>query len=76
MASSRIIPVTAYRQTANSTARWQEELIWQRALRRLEGPAKPAPAERPIPAKKKRGIFARVRHRLGKHLGLYVDITV
>ncbi|HEX6956397.1 MAG TPA: hypothetical protein VF194_00285 [Ferrovibrio sp.] len=75
MATSRIIPVTAYRQTANSTARWQEELIWQRALRRLEGPARP-PAARPAAPPKKPGVFSRLRHRLGRHLGLYVDITV
>lgn len=87
MAVRVIAPVSAYRQTASSTARWQEELIWQRALRRLETPpksksrrpGKPEDASRDGGKVKRKGVgrlFGLFRSRLGKHLGRHVDFYV
>lgn len=69
---SRIPATTAYRRTTKATERYMEERLWQRALRRLEGPAqKPA-----RPEKKSRGAtsFAAVLRAVQSKLGRHVDI--
>lgn len=67
----RVPAATAYRRTTKATERYMEERLWQRALRRLEGPAK---VEKP----KNRAIasFAAVLRAVQSKLGRYVDIYV
>ncbi|WP_341897186.1 hypothetical protein [Ferrovibrio terrae] len=71
MSSTRVTPVTAYRRTTRATERYMEERLWQRALRRLEGPAKPV-------KHKSRTVssFAAVLRAVQGKLGRYVDIYV
>jgi hypothetical protein len=71
MAIRNVGPVDAYRRTSNATARWQEELIWQRALRRLDKPGRSQTRKKSITS-----VFSLFRNRLGKHLGRQVDIYV
>jgi hypothetical protein len=66
---SRVPATTAYRRTTKVTERYMEERLWQRALRRLEGPPK-----QPTPPKKKS--FAAVLRAMHGKLGRYVDIYV
>lgn len=66
-----VVPVpatTAYRRTTRANERYMEERLWQRALGRLEGPAKPAPRQ----PRRFRSILAALRGGLGR----YVDIIV
>lgn len=76
MAIRIVGPVDAYRRTTNATARWQEELIWQRALRRLDNPGRAGRAKKAGGRKGFSSIFSIFRSRLGKHLGRQVDIYV
>jgi hypothetical protein len=70
MSSTRVTPVTAYRRTTRATERYMEERLWQRALRRLEGPAKP------VKRKSTASSFAAVLRAVQGKLGRYVDIYV
>ncbi len=69
----RVTPATAYRRTTRATERYMEERLWQRALSRLEGPAREAP---PQPVKKRPRSFRAVLAALRDGLGRHVDITV
>lgn len=74
MSTQRVTPATAYRRTTKATERYMEERLWQRALRRLEGPQQPAQP----PKKKLRrpSSFAAVLRAVHSKLGRYVDIYV
>lgn len=68
MTITRVTPVTAYKRTTRATERYMEERLWQRALARLEGPARNQP-------KKKRSfaeVLRAVRGKLGRHIDIYV----
>lgn len=65
---TRVTPVSAYKRTTRATERYMEERLWQRALARLEGPARSQP-------KKKRSfadVLRAVRGKLGRHIDIYV----
>jgi hypothetical protein len=68
-----VVPVpatTAYRRTTRANERYMEERLWQRALNRLEGPAKPPP--RKTRPRSFRSILAALRDGLGRHVDIIV----
>lgn len=65
---TRVSPATAYKRTTRATERYMEERLWQRALARLEGPARPQPKKRRSFAE----VLRAVRGKLGGHVDIYV----
>lgn len=70
----RVTPTTAYRRTTKATERYMEERLWQRALRRLEGPAAELPRQAASKPRKRsfRAVLSALRDGLGRHVDMYV----
>lgn len=65
---TRVSPAIAYKRTTRATERYMEERLWQRALARLEGPARSQPKKKCSFA----DVLRAVRGKLGRHVDIYV----
>lgn len=66
--TTRIHAVSVYRSIPRSTERYMEERLWQRALARLEGPARSQPKKKRSFAK----VLRAVRGKFSRHVDIYV----